>query len=665
VGVTGSNPVSTTKDMSKKINITLPDGSILEKDSGVTGRDIAESISMGLAKQSVLVELNGTLRDLLYPIHEDCSLKIIKMNSDITLDVLRHDCAHVMAQAVQELFPGTQVTIGPTIENGFYYDFYRESPFSNNDLEKIEKKMSDIIDSDKSFEREVWNRKDAIKYFRDTGELYKVEIIEDLPDDEVITIYRQGKWMDLCRGPHLPSTGFIGKAFKLMSIAGAYWRGDESNPMLTRIYGTAWKNQKDLDKYLDMLKEAEKRDHRKLGKELKIFTFDEEVGAGLPLWLPNGTIIIDELENLAKDTEAQLGYDRVKTPHITKDILYKKSGHLSHYEDSMFPAMDIDGNKYYLKPMNCPHHHKIYASSPRTYKELPIKLSEYGTCYRYEKSGQLFGLMRVRSMQMNDAHIYCSEDQFKDEFLSVCNMYLKYFDIFGIEKYEMRLSLHDPGKLGEKYVDEPELWMKTEQLVRESLKEGKVNFVEIEGEAAFYGPKIDVQVWSAIGREFTLATNQVDFAIPSKFNLHYIDKNDTPQTPLCIHRAPLGTHERFIGFLIEHFGGDFPLWLSPTQAVIIPISEKFNNYCESIMKDMKNNNIRVKLDGRNEKMGAKIRQAELDKVPIMIIVGENEVNNNEVSIRRRYEGNIGSFKINDFITNITTEINNKDRRVIK
>ncbi len=587
------------------------------------------------------------------------------MNSDITLDVLRHDCAHVMAQAVQELFPGTQVTIGPTIENGFYYDFYRDSPFSNNDLEKIEKKMIEIIDSNKPFEREVWSRKDAIKYFKNIGELYKVEIIEDLPDDEVITIYRQGEWLDLCRGPHLPSTGFIGKAFKLMSLAGAYWRGDESNPMLTRIYGTAWKNKKDLNNYLNMLKEAEKRDHRKLGKELKIFTFDEEVGAGLPLWLPNGTIIIDELEGLAKHTETELGYDRVKTPHITKDILYKKSGHLSHYEDSMFPAMDIDGNKYYLKPMNCPHHHKIYASSPRTYKELPIKLSEYGTCYRYEKSGQLFGLMRVRSMQMNDAHIYCSEDQFKDEFLSVCNMYLKYFEIFGIEKYEMRLSLHDPEKLGEKYVDEPELWIKTEQLVRESLEEGGVNFVEIEGEAAFYGPKIDVQVWSAIGREFTLATNQVDFAIPSKFNLNYIDKNDTPQTPLCIHRAPLGTHERFIGFLIEHFGGDFPLWLSPTQAVIIPISEKFNDYCETIMKDMKNNNIRVKLDDRNEKMGAKIRQAEIDKIPIMIIVGENEVSNNEVSVRRRYEGNIGSFKINDFINKITTEIKNKDRRVIK
>ena len=651
--------------MIKKVKITLPDGTVLEKKPGITGKDIAEGISMGLAKQSVLVELNGTLRDLLYPIHEDVSLKIIKINSDIALDVLRHDCAHVMAQAVQELFPGTQVTIGPTIENGFYYDFYRESPFSNNDLEKIEKKMIEIIDSNTLFEREVWSRKNAIKYFKNIGESYKVEIIEDLPLDEDITIYKQGDWVDLCRGPHLPSTGFIGKAFKLMNIAGAYWRGDESNPMLTRIYGTAWSNEKDLKKHLNMLKEAEKRDHRKLGKELKIFTFDEEVGAGLPLWLPNGTIIIDELEGLAKHTETELGYDRVKTPHITKDILYKKSGHLSHYEDSMFPAMDIDGNKYYLKPMNCPHHHKIYASSPRTYKELPIKLSEYGTCYRYEKSGQLFGLMRVRSMQMNDAHIYCSEDQFKDEFLSVCNMYLKYFEIFGIEKYEMRLSLHDPEKLGEKYVDEPELWIKTEQLVRESLEEGGVNFVEIEGEAAFYGPKIDVQVWSAIGREFTLATNQVDFAIPSKFNLNYIDKNDTPQTPLCIHRAPLGTHERFIGFLIEHFGGDFPLWLSPTQAIIIPISEKFNDYCETIMKDMKNNNIRVKLDDRNEKMGAKIRQAEIDKIPIMIIIGENEVSNNEVSVRRRYEGNIGSFKINDFITNITTEIKNKDRRVIK
>ena len=651
--------------MSKNINITLPDGSISEYPIEITGYDIAYDISKSLAKESVAILINNKMCDLNSPILEDSSIQIIKKSDDRVLDIIRHDCAHIMAQSVQELFPGTQVTIGPTIDNGFYYDFHREDGFSSDDLIKIEKRMHQIVDKDIPFEREVWEREDAIQYFESIGELYKTEIIRDLPKSEEISIYRQGEWLDLCRGPHLPSTSFIGKAFKLMNIAGAYWRGDENNAMLTRIYGTAWQSDKELQKHLDILKEAEKRDHRKLGKELKIFTFDEEVGAGLPLWLPNGTVIIEELEKLAKETEQVLGYDRVRTPHITKEILYQKSGHLSHYEDSMFPPMDVDGNKYYLKPMNCPHHHKIYASSPRTYKELPIRLSEYGTCYRYEKSGQLFGLMRVRSMQMNDAHIYCSEDQFKDEFLSVCKMYLKYFEIFGIEKYEMRLSLHDPDKLGQKYVDEPDLWIKTEQLVRESLQEGQINFVEIPGEAAFYGPKIDVQVWSAIGKEFTLATNQVDFAIPSKFNLHYIDKNDTAQTPLCIHRAPLGTHERFIGFLIEHFAGDFPLWIAPTQAVIIPISEKFNKYSESIMKDMKNSNIRVKLDDRNEKMGAKIRQAELEKIPIMIILGENEVNNNEVSIRRRYEGNIGNFTFDDFLSNITTEINNKDRRVIK
>ena len=651
--------------MSSNIKITLPNGSIVEHVKGVTGYDIAFSISESLARESVAILVNDKMYDLSISIAEDSTIQIIKRSDDRALDIIRHDCAHIMAQAVQELFPGTQVTIGPTIENGFYYDFYRQEGFGSDDLDKIENRMHQIVEEDIPFQREVWDRSAAIKYFKDLGESYKAEIISELPENEEISIYRQGDWLDLCRGPHLPSTKFIGKAFKLMNIAGAYWRGDESNAMLTRIYGTAWHNEKDLRKHLNMLKEAEKRDHRKLGKELNIFTFDEEVGPGLPLWLPNGTILIDELEKLAKDTESDLDYDRVKTPHITKDILYEKSGHLSHYEDSMFPAMDIDGSKYYLKPMNCPHHHKIYASIPRTYKELPIRFSEYGTCYRYEKSGQLFGLMRVRSMQMNDAHIYCTEEQFKNEFLSVCKMYLKYFDIFGIDKYEMRLSLHDADKLGKKYVDEPELWIKTEQLVREALEEGEINFIEIPGEAAFYGPKIDVQVWSAIGREFTLATNQVDFAIPSRFNLKYIDKNDSEQTPLCIHRAPLGTHERFIGFLIEHFAGNFPVWLSPVQAIIIPISEKFNGYCEDLMKNMKNQDIRVKLDDRNEKMGAKIRQAELNKIPIMVIVGENEVSSNEVSIRRRYEGNIGSFKINDFLNDITNEINNKDRRVLK
>jgi len=389
---------------------------------------------------------------------------------------------------------------------------------------------------------------------------------------------------------------------------------------------------------------------------MKLFTFDEEVGPGLPLWLPNGSVLIEELEGLAKETEKKAGYDRVKTPHITKGSLYEKSGHLSHYKDSMFPAMDIDGNEYYLKPMNCPHHHKIYASLPRTYKELPIRLSEYGTCYRYEKSGQLFGLMRVRSMQMNDAHIYCSEQQFKEEFLAVCKMYLKYFEIFGIEKYEMRLSLHDKDRLGEKYVDEPELWIKTENLVREALEDGGLNFVEIPGEAAFYGPKIDVQVWSAIGREFTLATNQVDFAIPSKFDLTYIDKNNDSQTPLCIHRAPLGTHERFIGFLIEHFAGNFPLWLTPIQMVVIPISDKFNDYALSVYDQLKVNDFRAKIDSRSEKMGAKIRDAEIDRIPIMIIVGENEVNDNSISVRRKFKGNLGSISIDDFINQTNKEI---------
>ena len=643
----------------KVVKITLPDGTVLNKPSGITGMEIAQSISSGLAKQSIVIELNGKLRDLSYPINEDSELKILKKDADIALEIIRHDCAHVMAEAVQELFPDTQITIGPAIDNGFYYDFSFKKPFISEDLEKIEKKMLQIIEKSMPFTREVWDRNSAISYFDNIGQTYKSEIIKDLPEDEEITVYKQGEWLDLCRGPHMPTTGHIGKAFKLMKVAGAYWRGNEKNEMLTRIYGTAWRTEKELKTYLNMLKEAEKRDHRKIGKQMKIFTFDDEVGPGLPLWLPNGSVIIEQIEQLAKETEEDAGYDRVKTPHITKGSLYEKSGHLSHYKESMFPAMDIDGNEYYLKPMNCPHHHKIFASSPRTYKELPLRLAEYGTCYRYEKSGQLFGLMRVRSMQMNDAHIYCTEEQFKQEFLEVCKMYLKYFEIFGIEKYEMRLSLHDPDKLGEKYVDEPELWVKTENLVRESLQDGKLNYVEIPGEAAFYGPKIDVQVWSAIGREFTLATNQVDFAVPAKFNLTYIDNKNEDKTPLCIHRAPLGTHERFIGFLIEHFAGNFPLWLAPVQTAIIPISDKFNDYAQSICDRLRKQKVRVNIDLRNEKMGAKIRNAEISKIPIMIIIGEKEVESETLSIRRKFSGNQGTFKIDDFIKSIRDEIDKR------
>jgi len=649
--------------MSNKIKITFPDGKSIDANKGITGYQLAADISQSLADQSVAIMLNDTMCDISKPIEEDASINIIKRQNDEALELIRHDCAHVMAEAVQELFPGTQVTIGPAIEHGFYYDFARDKAFTIDDLEKIEKKMHEIINQEIPFEREVWDRSEAIKYFKKIGETYKAEIITDLPEDEEISIYRQGEWLDLCRGPHLPTTKYVGTSFKLMKVAGAYWRGDEKNEMLTRIYGTAWRTDKELRSYLAMLKEAEKRDHRKIGKEMKLFTFDEEVGPGLPLWLPNGSVIIEELEKLAKETEEKAGYDRVKTPHITKGSLYEKSGHLSHYKDSMFPAMDIDGNEYYLKPMNCPHHHKIYASLPRTYKELPIRLCEYGTCYRYEKSGQLFGLMRVRSMQMNDAHIYCTEDQFKDEFLAVCEMYLKYFEIFGIEKYEMRLSLHSKDKLGKKFVDEPELWVKTENLVRKALQKGKLNFVEIPGEAAFYGPKIDVQVWSAIGREFTLATNQVDFAVPSRFGLSYVDKNNKDQTPLCIHRAPLGTHERFIGFLIEHYAGNFPLWLTPVQIMVIPISDKFNDYANSIYKELKNNNIRVELDSRSEKMGAKIRNAEINKIPIMLILGEKEQNDNSISIRRKFSGDNGSMKLEEFISQIKLEISDRKNTI--
>jgi len=645
--------------MLNKIKITLPDGNSLNVDKGTTGYQIAQDISQSLADQSIAVVLNDQVCDISLPIDSDSSIKIIKKQNDEALELIRHDCAHVMAEAVQELYPGTQVTIGPAIDHGFYYDFAREKAFTTDDLEKIEKRMCQIIEKAEPFVREVWDRNDAVNHFKKIGENYKAEIISDLPKNEDVTIYKQGKWLDLCRGPHLPTTKHIGTSFKLMKVAGAYWRGDENNEMLTRIYGTAWRTDKELRTYLNMLVEAEKRDHRKIGKEMKLFTFDEEVGPGLPLWLPNGSVIIEELEKLAKDTEEKAGYSRVKTPHITKGSLYEKSGHLSHYKDSMFPAMDIDGNEYYLKPMNCPHHHKIYASSPRTYKELPLRLCEYGTCYRYEKSGQLFGLMRVRSMQMNDAHIYCTEEQFKDEFLAVCEMYLKYFKIFGIEKYEMRLSLHDSDKLGEKYVDEPKLWIKTENLVREALEKGKLNFVEIPGEAAFYGPKIDVQVWSAIGKEFTLATNQVDFAIPSRFGLTYIDKDNKGQTPLCIHRAPLGTHERFIGFLIEHYAGNFPLWLSPVQVMIIPISDKFNDYANSVYNELKDNKIRVELDSRSEKMGAKIRNAEISKIPIMIIVGEKEQNDHMISIRRKFSGNQGSMKLEEFLSLINSEIKSR------
>ena len=638
-----------------QVTITLPDKSTKDFDLGVTPLAVAESIGERLANDTLAATINGVLTDATTPINEDATLILHTGKSDEGHDVLLHSTAHLMAQAVKILWPKSQVTIGPAVDNKFYYDFDIDKPFTDDDLILIENKMKELAKENLAVERNELDRNDAIKMFKKMGEHYKVEIIEQIDSKDQISAYGQGGFIDLCRGPHVPFTNRI-KHFKLLTTSGAYWRGDESKKMLQRIYGTAFHSKDALKEYLNFLEEAKKRDHRKIGKELEIYTFDDEVGPGLPLWLPNGGVIINELESLAKETEQKHGYHQVRSPHLTKGDLYKKSGHLDLYKDAMYPAMDVDGIEYYIKPMNCPHHHKIYDASPKSYRDLPFRIAEYGTCYRYEKSGQLFGLMRVRSMQMNDAHIYCSNADFDSEFLDVCNMYLEYFKIFGIEKYEMRLSLHDPKDLGKKYVDEPKLWLQTEDAVRNALTKGGINYVEIPGEAAFYGPKIDVQVWSAIGKEFTLATNQVDFAIPKRFNLTYTDQNGSEKTPLCIHRAPLSTHERFIGFLIEHYGGDFPVWLAPTQVTVLPVSEKTHVFGKAIQKKLMDVGVRVKIDDRPEKIGAKIRNAELSKIPIMLIVGENEEKNNSLSIRRRLLGDQGSVSVDKFLSELLFEI---------
>jgi threonyl-tRNA synthetase len=574
---------------------------------------------------------------------------------------IRHSAAHIMAQTVLEMFPQAKYTIGPPVENGFYYDFELPEAISQEDLPKLEKRMRQIIAGQHEFKKEVLPAEKAREIFKDQP--YKLELIDGLeqggfdeygePLDEKpeISIYKHDSFVDLCRGPHVDNTKQINpSAVKLMSIAGAYWRGDENNKMLTRIYGTAWEKPDELKQYLQMLEEAKKRDHRKLGKELEIFIFDEEVGPGLPLWMPNGAVMIEELESLAKEMEENAGYDRVRTPHLTKEDLFIRSGHLPYYAESMYPPMELEGVKYYVKPMNCPMHHKIFGARPRSYRELPLRLAEYGTCYRYEKSGELFGLMRVRSMQMNDAHIYCSEEQFEGEFMGVIELYRKYFELFGIEKYIMRLSLHGKAGLGKKYVDNERLWIKTEEMVRKAMDNGGVPYVEAEDEAAFYGPKIDVQIWSAIGKEFSLATNQVDFAVPERFDLKFINKDGQEEVPLCIHRAPLSTHERMVGFLIEHYAGAFPVWLSPEQVRVIPITDGQNEYAENIARQLKGEGIRARADMSSERMNAKIRNAQLMKVPYMLVVGNNEMEAGTVSLRVRDGSQENDIQLNEFIT---------------
>jgi threonyl-tRNA synthetase len=642
------------------------------------------------------------------------------------IETLRHSSAHVLATAILRIWPEAQFAAGPPVENGFYYDVDLPHRITPEDFARIEEEMRKEIKANHRFERTEVSRDEALQLAR-KGALaalseraepsrFKLDIIENIPDGEVITLYRNGDFTDLCAGPHVSHTGRIG-AVKLTHVASAYYKGDERNPQLQRVYGTAFKNKTEMDAYFAMVEEAKKRDHRKLGREMELFCFDDDVGPGLPLWLPKGAVLIEELEKLAKETEFAAGYQRVRTPHIARASMYLTSGHLPYYAESMFPPMELVeeeerdrkrklsldlekaneerrkfelsgasssdpgllsevrkriesleqeieglGSRYYLKAMNCPHHHKIFGAVPRSYRELPLRLAEYGNCYRYEQSGELFGLMRVRSMQMNDAHIYCTEEQFEAEFNAVNQMYLRYFEIFGIEKYLMRFSTHDPTKLGQKFVGEPQLWVKTEEMVRNVLNRSGINYIEVANEAAFYGPKIDVQVWSAIGREFTIATNQVDFAVPKRFGLVYKDRDNLEKTPLCIHRAPLGTHERFIGFLIEHYAGNFPLWLAPEQVRILTIGaeEPLVDFARSIHAELRTHEVRAELDLSTDKINGKIQRAEQQKVHTMLVIGRRDLESDAVSVRIHGKGNLGAKPRGEVIADILAAI--KERR---
>ncbi len=638
------------------IKITFPDGNTREYEAGVSPMQIAESISMGLAKKVLVAEVNGKVWDLTRTLAADSSLKLFTWDDKEGKETYWHSSAHLMAEALEALYPNVKLGIGPPIDYGFYYDIDlgEGRTIVPEDLIAIEKKMAELAAKNNTFERSEVSKNEAIVYFKEKSDPYKLELLEGLNDGE-ITLYKQGDFTDLCRGPHIPHTGYI-KSIKLLNIAGAYWRGNEKNPMMTRLYGITFPKQAELDDYLTMIEEAKKRDHRKIGKELSIFAFDDMVGPGLPLWLPNGGIMIEELERLAKEDEEAHGYHRVVTPHIAKEELYLTSGHLPYYAEGMFPPMEMDGTKYYLRAMNCPHHHKVFDAEQKSYKDLPYRLAEYGTCYRYEDSGALFGIMRSRVLHMNDAHIYCTKDQFFEEFSKVNLLYQKNFELFGVTDYKMRLSLHEPSKLGQKYVNNPELWLETEDMVRKVLLELGVPFEEVADEAAFYGPKIDVEMKSAIGRWFTMATNQVDFSSAEKFKLAFKNSNNEEERPLIIHRAPLGTHERYIGFLIEHFAGNFPTWLAPQQVAVLPISDKFMDYANAVNKQLKEAGIRSKADDRNEKIGKKIRDAEMLKVPYMLVIGEKEETENKVSVRIHGQGDKGMLPFEDVKLKLVEEI---------
>jgi len=637
------------------IKITLPDGSVKEFEKGVTGLDVAMSISEGLARNVLAAKVNGEVWDATRPINTDATVQLLTWNDDEGKSTFWHSSAHLLAEALEELYPGIKFGIGPPIANGFYYDVdLGDKEFGEDDLQKVEQKMTELARQKNEYTRSEISKSDALKYYQEKGDEYKIELINDL-EDGTITFYNQGNFTDLCRGPHIPNTGFI-KAVKLLNVAGAYWRGDEHRKQLTRIYGVTFPKQKELKEHLERLEEAKKRDHRKLGKELELFTFSEKVGMGLPLWLPKGTVLRERLENFMRKAQVKAGYDPVVTPHIGSKQLYVTSGHYDKYGEDSFQPIHTphEGEEFLLKPMNCPHHCEIYNSKPRSYKDLPVRLAEFGTVYRYEQSGELHGLTRVRGFTQDDAHIFCRPDQVKEEFIKVIDLVLHVFSALGFEDYTAQVSLRDPENKA-KYIGRDELWERAEREIQEAADEKGLKTVTELGEAAFYGPKLDFMVKDALGRSWQLGTIQVDYTLPERFELEYTGADNQKHRPVMIHRAPFGSIERFVAVLIEHCGGNFPLWLAPDQMAILPISEKFHDYAHELKNILTEKDIRGFIDDRDEKIGRKIRDAEVKKVPYMLIVGEKEKDEGKVSLRKHGEGDQGSMTIDEFVSHFQKE----------
>ncbi|AGE23312.1 threonyl-tRNA synthetase [Geobacillus sp. GHH01] len=646
------------------IRITFPDGAEKEFPKGTTTEDIAASISPGLKKKAIAGKLNGRFVDLRTPLHEDGELVIITQDMPEALDILRHSTAHLMAQAIKRLYGNVKLGVGPVIENGFYYDIDMEHKLTPDDLPKIEAEMRKIVKENLDIVRKEVSREEAIRLYEEIGDELKLELIADIPEGEPISIYEQGEFFDLCRGVHVPSTGKI-KEFKLLSISGAYWRGDSNNKMLQRIYGTAFFKKEDLDRYLRLLEEAKERDHRKLGKELELFTTSQQVGQGLPLWLPKGATIRRIIERYIVDKEVALGYDHVYTPVLGSVELYKTSGHWDHYKENMFPPMEMDNEELVLRPMNCPHHMMIYKSKLHSYRELPIRIAELGTMHRYEMSGALTGLQRVRGMTLNDAHIFVRPDQIKDEFKRVVNLILEVYKDFGIEEYSFRLSYRDPHDK-EKYYDDDEMWEKAQRMLREAMDELDLDYYEAEGEAAFYGPKLDVQVRTALGKDETLSTVQLDFLLPERFDLTYIGEDGKPHRPVVIHRGVVSTMERFVAFLIEEYKGAFPTWLAPVQVKVIPVSpEAHLDYAYDVQRTLKERGFRVEVDERDEKIGYKIREAQMQKIPYMLVVGDKEVSERAVNVRRYGEKESRTMGLDEFMALLADDVREKRTRLGK